>query len=565
MNYNKNVEEEKTSNDIPEKLTALNAFEWLYDSSMGTAMSEEFMNSAQPVTKYIQDMYGITPEQAVMLSIVIAEFAMNEICDARKIAMHLNGSPFKSIPMSEELRKLRKKNILKTGNALRRTGFIPTKEFMEAIQENRSIAKHQLDNLSFDDMFIELRHIIKKACDDCNQEDSILNEVCDEIRDLFSLNQHLDFCRKVEDLTGSDNVQFFTFVYYCSHLVNLGHESMNLHNIALSRIIDDFYYTNLEHSLMIGSNELITSGLLEPVTETGMYDGNFRVTEKVRKELLYEYKPLRASHKNKLLYPDAITPKQLFYNPEIQIQLDSIEKMLSPDNYHNVVERLQQAGLRCGVAILLSGAAGTGKTEFVLQLARKTGRPIMQVNVTDIKDMFVGESEKRCINIWNNYNDLVSESDVEPILFLNEADQILGKRLENVTQSSDQMNNSLQNIMLENMERTNGIVICTTNLAQNLDSAFDRRFLFKVGLNTPQIQARREIWKSMIPQITDQQASYLAERYALSGAQVENISRKIIISSAIAGTSAISLEQSCSLCEQELSGPTTQNPLKIGF
>lgn len=562
--YDPLEDEQPFNKPIPENLTLLNAFEWLYNASRYTCLSDEFMTKAEPVTTYIHDILDLTPSQAVYMSIVIAECAMSSCCDTKDIAVYLGCSPYSSLAIAQELNQLRRIHMLSRKSGFRSTGYLTTTEFMDALNENRPMTKHNLDNLSFDNMFAELRYIIKTTCEE-GGSDINLDEVCTDIRDLFSRNRHLDFCLNADNLVDSSNANFFTFVYFCNHLVNFDRDSMSLHKTALDRVLGDWGFSHLEHSLMNGNNELIANGLLEPFTEGGMFEDEFRLTDKVRKTILSEYVPMVVAKRDGMLHPDTITPKQLYYNSNIQKQMDTIEHLLEQENYHAAVDRLEKAGMRRGVAILLSGPAGTGKTEFVLQLARKTGRPIMQVNVSDIKDKFVGESEKRCNAMWAAYNKMVKESPVEPILFLNEADQILGRRFEKVDHSADQMNNSIQNIMLENMEKTNGIMICTTNLAKNLDSAFERRFLFKVELERPTVEARRAIWMSMVPQITEDQANRVAEKYDLSGGQVENIARKLLISTALSGQTDISLEQYFEYCDQELTNEK-KNPVgKIGF
>ena len=136
--------------------------------------------------------------------------------------------------------------------------------------------------------------------------------------------------------------------------------------------------------------------------------------------------------------------------------------------------------MRKGFACLFYGAPGTGKTETVLQLARKTGRALMQVNISTIKDKYVGESEKNIKNLFDRYRQLVESEPIAPILFFNEADAIFNKRSENTERADDKMENARQNIFLQGMETLEGILIATTNLTSNLDSAFERRFIYKV-------------------------------------------------------------------------------------
>ncbi|MBQ1722480.1 MAG: AAA family ATPase, partial [Muribaculaceae bacterium] len=84
------------------------------------------------------------------------------------------------------------------------------------------------------------------------------------------------------------------------------------------------------------------------------------------------------------------------------------------------------------------GGPGTGKTETAYQLARATQRDILMVNVPEIKDKWVGESEKNVKSIFDQYRALAQKSKLTPILLFNEADSLFSKRLNNVERSVDQ-------------------------------------------------------------------------------------------------------------------------------
>jgi SpoVK/Ycf46/Vps4 family AAA+-type ATPase len=191
--------------------------------------------------------------------------------------------------------------------------------------------------------------------------------------------------------------------------------------------------------------------------------------------------------------------------------------------------------MRTGVCILMHGAPGTGKTATAYEIARQTGRDIIQVQVTDFKDKFVGESEAKLKKIFNNYRSYCQNCEVAPILLFNEGDAILSKRTTNIERSVDQMSNALQNILLEEMENLEGIMIVTTNLTTNLDSAFERRFIFKVQFDKPDNQNKARIWKSMIEELSDDDSLELAESFDVSGGEIENIARKSIMEYVISG------------------------------
>jgi SpoVK/Ycf46/Vps4 family AAA+-type ATPase len=257
-----------------------------------------------------------------------------------------------------------------------------------------------------------------------------------------------------------------------------------------------------------------------------------------------------------------IVPKQLFYNAKEQKSVEQLSTLLQPTRFAEVRNELKKSGLRSGFACLFHGAPGTGKTETVLQIARATGRNLMQVNISDIKSMWVGESEKNIKAIFTRYRRLVEESEIAPILLFNEADAIIGKRLENVQRSVDKMENSMQNIILEEIEKLDGILIATTNLTCNMDTAFERRFLYKIEFEKPSLEAKCSIWQSMIAGLSVDDALTLASKYDFSGGQIENIARKSVVDRILTGEQ-LSLETLISHCDSELLGGN--NRRRIGF
>ena len=126
------------------------------------------------------------------------------------------------------------------------------------------------------------------------------------------------------------------------------------------------------------------------------------------------------------------------------------------------------------------------------------------------------------------------------------------------------MENTIQNIILQEMESLDGIMIATTNLQSNFDTAFERRFLYKIGFPRPDAAVRKGIWKEMIPELSDEDLQVLAEKYDLSGGQIENVSRRYAIDQILHGDSQSSeLERICQHCENEKMD--RDNKRRIGF
>jgi len=264
-----------------------------------------------------------------------------------------------------------------------------------------------------------------------------------------------------------------------------------------------------------------------------------------------------------IISAETIQAKELFFNEAENAQVSRLENLLDNENFKEVQKRLLSTGMRKGFNAIFYGAPGTGKTASVYELARRSGRDIFRVDMTKLKSKWVGDSEKSVRGVFKMYRSLCKSSEKAPILLFNEADAIFSKRIENVEQSVDQMNNAIQNIILEEMENIEGILIATTNLLTNLDAAFERRFIFKVEFKLPEKDSRAKIWKSMIPSLSEEDAATLADKFTFSGGNIENIARKSTVEYVLSGNEP-TLSMLETYCQEEiLSHKKTRN--KIGF
>ena len=263
---------------------------------------------------------------------------------------------------------------------------------------------------------------------------------------------------------------------------------------------------------------------------------------------------------------EKIKEKNLFYSQEIQKQIDMLEESLNQENLIAMQARLSKKGLCKGIAVILYGAPGTGKTETVYQLAKKTNRKILHVDIADSKSCWFGESEKLIKKIFTNYKSLCktckSRNENTPILLFNEADALIQKRRNLDSSSCSTTENAIQNILLEEMEKLEGIMIATTNLCNNMDKAFERRFLFKIKYERPSLQARKKIWQSKINCIDDEHLEKLALEFDFSGGEIDNIVRKCEMKEIIKGQQP-TYEEIVELCQNE--HLESEGNHKVGF
>lgn len=148
------------------------------------------------------------------------------------------------------------------------------------------------------------------------------------------------------------------------------------------------------------------------------------------------------------------------------------------------------------------GLPGTGKTLCAEALAHKLDKEIIEVNYAEIESKYVGETGK---NIRLAFK-LAAEKDA--VLFFDEADSILGKRMTDIRQAADQAVNVSRAVMLKELDSFTGIVIFATNLAKNFDGAFVRRILLHIEVPPPDFEGRKELWKYMISKEVPGQESF---------------------------------------------------------
>ena len=139
------------------------------------------------------------------------------------------------------------------------------------------------------------------------------------------------------------------------------------------------------------------------------------------------------------------------------------------------------------------GPPGTGKTMVSHAVAKMLNKNILAVNYAEIESKYVGDAPK---NLFKAFN---TAKEADAVLFFDEADSFLGKRIQNVSSSSDQAINSLRSQMLILLEDFEGVVIFATNLADNYDKAFESRILKHIHFDLPTLENREAIIAITIP------------------------------------------------------------------
>lgn len=183
------------------------------------------------------------------------------------------------------------------------------------------------------------------------------------------------------------------------------------------------------------------------------------------------------------------------------------------------------------LSVNFSGPPGTGKTLTAEALAHALKLKLLDVPYEQIESKYVGETPK---NIKGAF-DFATEN--KAVLFFDEADSFLGKRLENVTQATDTAVNLTRSVMIKQLSAYEGIVIFATNLIRNYDPAFISRIRWKVQFDLPTEEARAQIWQAQIPGKLPLEQSVnfaeLAKEFAnISGRDIKNAVFQAVVAAA---------------------------------
>jgi len=541
-----------------EEKTILQLMEILSEKSDDSQLGEEFWNDNRAEADELAARLKITPLQAVLFSICLRRGPRN--VDFDDLARHLDISNIRALTYGDELNALVRAKYLKYRDAKDQDSFDIPVSVVRALKNNEAPEQPRRTGLTSAGLFDYMNGLYE----DLGNDAILPGELYHELKDLFAENSGLGFVKELDALKLEHYTDWMVIVKLCSLLVNDDDDEVCYHQLeGVYRHKSDYYEE--KSAFMEGTHSLMTLGLVEHTCDDGQANtSRIHLTGKAKSLLLADFHLRQTEMKvNGVILPEALVEKQLFYTAGNASQVRELHNFLTPERYNEIRSRMKDSGFRSGFACLFYGSPGTGKTETVYQLARQTGRSLMVVNVPDIKSKWVGESEKNIKEVFDRYRIAVERSERAPILLFNEADGIIGLRKEGAQNAVDKMENSIQNIILQEMEQLDGIMIATTNLTQNLDPAFERRFLYKICFEKPDAEVRKKIWETMIPSLTDQEYSLLAAAYDFSGGQMENIARKYSIGTILNGEPEDRLSVLYSYCNAEKLDNNVRR--KIGF
>lgn len=504
----------------------------------GCSLSMDKLQGVKKDLEALADYLKVSMVQAILFAVILSQNFKRRYVTVDHLSKFLGCSGIKVMKHLPDLAILQEKRWIradadahKKRAHLNEISFYVVREVFDRLMNGDG----KLENAEEKDIYVVLTEMMDLALD-FDKERITFYEMKQDVRELVAGQMDLPYLKllKQQGLTEEEEL---LFMLVCQRTLT-GDPEVDLDHSAWIVTGSPSQRIKLKRSIVRGRSRLVGNGMLKIQDGVFKTDSEITLTDQAINQYFGEDADLlvkKSINHNNMVKPDSIKEVKLFFNEDESKSMDQLQKLLSKRGYDGVVKRLKEQNLRTGFTVLFHGSPGTGKTAAVYELSRKSGRDVMRVDLSQTKSMWFGESEKKIKEIFNQYRSLLTYSDKTPILLFNEADGVFGERRELKNSSSSQTFNTMQNILLEEMENFEGILIATTNLTNNFDRAFERRFLYKMEFSSPSEITRSKIWRSKIKGLSPKVAELLSRNFSLSGGQIENVTRKFHINKILYG------------------------------
>ena len=512
----------------------------------------------------VSEFLDISFEQTILFACLL-ELSLQRTVTLDNLARHLKCSILKIINCIQEIDVLVHKRYIQKSNkshskkySYNDLGFSVPHHVIESLRTAERSKLKENQRFSLPNFLERIAGLISER----EENESSTQDLVDQVNFMIANHRNQVFIKYIDDNARTTINKCVAFSLAYSRM-------KRFYSVDIEALVDSIFDDFTEQmgylqQLTAMNNELFKKDIVRFQESSFMNEKVIGLTSRAVEILYRQYPELYFQEENDgIIKAVTINKKRLYFDDALMTQVESLTNILGNKNFVEFQSRLQSNNLPKGITAIFFGQSGTGKTETAFQIARKTGRDIMMVELSQVKSKWFGESEKQVKKIFDDYRKVCNNNRVKPILFINEADGMFSKRLgiTNKNTSVDQTVNTIQNIILQELENFEGILFATTNLTENLDSAFERRFLFKVEFKNPLPEVCQKIWKSKLPELTPKYLKSLSSRYQLSGGEIENVARKYLVEKVIDGKD-LSLDRLIEFCEQE---KPFQRQNKIGF
>lgn len=366
------------------QMDLLTAVEQIVEKAQGSGLSSEFYRKAARPIKYVAEKMDLTREQSVMMSLFI-ENSDDTCIKISDFSECLGCRTTRIIKYMAEIDVLEKRELVRCSRKDRCYTYRVPIEVVEAFKNNEKYVPKDYSGLTCMELFSELENIFELRRDG----ELTYGAMVEKIHYLFSCNSHLLYVQKVKSYDFYDGDEMM--LVFFSHLF-VNNNDDNVRIFDLDFLLKKREWRHVKASLNCGDYPLLEEKLIEYNHDGGFVNReSFRMTDKAKRELFGELNLASMDQRNKrgdMIKTEEIVPKKLFYGNKVGAQISELGGLLDEVHYEEVRARMKATGFRCCFTCLFYGQPGTGKTETVLQLARQTGRDILQVNISEIKSMW---------------------------------------------------------------------------------------------------------------------------------------------------------------------------------
>ena len=532
----------------------------------------------------LKDFFDLNDDFSV---IILCYFLEKKFSNSRtsvcfnEINKYFNCSLIDSILLNEQLDILKKNKFIN----LSKRGYRKNDEYeyilipnilKSLLQGDKTLLQHKREYtfIGFLNVFYDL--IQEEEFEESDDFDEKLNEVILEYESLSEIVLLKNLSLNNEELS------ILLYTLYRQEI--LGDHKITLERVLRVTVKDSYSKYYYENQFIEKKATLLTKELIEYTPDSFM--SHIRITSKILNDLKIKIDNKKnnyfPSHLVKVIMPEDIKIQQMIYPEELNINF--LDKLLSNDGYLKSInklkiEEIQQKQLVC----LLYGLSGTGKSQTVKNLAAKHKRPLIQVSLSQIKDPFVGMTERNMSECFQNYIQALKHFEVyqekdgvkigpisgTPILYIDEFESLVPKRSENGSNSSvGNMYSNLVNVFLTEIESLpSGIVLLSSNIPNAMDVALHRRIHFKFSFGKFSKKLQASTFKIYFPEFDEKIFLEIIDNHDLTPGNISNIKRAYILETLFEEPKSDTEEKQIikKLVDRETILNTVNTPNKIGF
>lgn len=481
----------------------------------------------------LSEFLSISLDQAAVFS-VLAELSLREDVTIETLSEFFKCKVVRVLSIFDHIEALEKSllvkrivNTEKRRESFKNISFTVPKNVIEALyRADQDLLRTRKVN-SFPDLLDNIKSLVE------DREDVAISQVqlMREVEELIAQNPDIPF---VQFINGRLQKTSSKLVALCLAMSHFNHQQETAPEYFAGIIFSNFRdQIEFNRNIYRGSHELVSKKVAWLEKNSEHKDRSLALSDDARKLFPADFPEqiMAEPAPEGVISHLKIKEKTLCFDPDMVSRVGDLEKMLGFAEFQRFTEEALKNKMSPGITAIFFGHPGTGKTELALQLAKKNRRDLFMVDLSQTRSMWFGESEKIVKQIFDNYRDLLKTRKPEPILFINEADGLLSHRLSMGRNPGpvSQTQNTIQNILLQELEQFKGILIATTNLTTNLDKAFERRFLIKIEFPRPGETVRQQIWLDKLPELTPEMAATLAHRFDFTGGQIDNQVKQLLI------------------------------------